>query len=137
MDNYDKAEDFVHHMHKISDLIDDYANLRRKIDDMPNIHIEDRDNMFCILWQLTGFQNLYFACADFLLLMFEMENEKDQFSVQSAAHHHFQTLRRETDTLIDVADTWEMDNFRCQNFMRQMKSTFVETKHIIDTIDFV
>lgn len=137
MDNYDKAEDFFHIMGKLNDLMDDYCNLRYLIDDMPNIHMEDREDLRCIACELTGFSHFFSACVDLLMLLFNMENEKDQFNVQSATHNQFQRLRRNIDDLINTADTWKMDNFRCQNFMRQMKKTFVEIKYTVDAIDFV
>lgn len=137
MDNYDKVNDFFRLMGKITDLLKDYCNLSDLFHDMPNIYMADREDLCCINYELTGFSRFYSACADFLELLFKMENEKDQFTVQSAAHHQFQILRQEIDRLINIADTWKMDNFKCQNFMRQMKNTFVEIKYTVDAIDFI
>lgn len=128
----------VKNLGAICDIIEQLDKFRSELyelyDNMANDYeadINDVSNMYRIGDRLTSFRYQILVYMDFRLLIAEIDNQKDRFTVQKKAQFHLEHFKEEVDSLISISRTWRFTDYRCKAYQSRMEKIFLELQEKI------
>lgn len=68
------------------------------------------------------------VCFDLVCLVYQMENEKDVFSVKKCQKYHLENLNGEIERYIRDIRTWKFEDYRCRDWLKRMEDILLGIK---------
>ena len=122
----------------IVDVFDAISGFRKEISDLIDVMANDYEvsgddyrKIYRMFEKMYYFNDMVFFYGDTLILVDEMETDKDRFGVQKFSSGCEKYLNEELETLIEIGRTWKYEDYRCIDLMKRLTEFLVKAKEAL------
>lgn len=112
----------------IDNLCSEAEKLIDSLGDDPDSDTNDWTKMQRV-WEKIGFLEYRIeVVSDFIVLIYDIENEKEKFKVQKTAQYHYKDFEKTLGRILEICRLWKFRDYRCIDWIKRLSETIVDIK---------